>query len=82
MKYILFLMFVFLVCGTPKQEKSEPISEPTVAKEQYMNISVKDFGDIQIRLHAKEAPNNVANMIKLANAGFFNGLTFHRISLI
>jgi len=36
-------------------------------------------GPIAVDLLFKEAPNTVANFIDLANKGFYNGLTFHRI---
>ena len=38
-----------------------------------------DKGNIVITLFDKEAPNTVANFEKLANEGFYNGLTFHRV---
>ena len=36
-------------------------------------------GNIELVLYDKEAPNTVANFEKLANSGFYNGLTFHRV---
>jgi peptidyl-prolyl cis-trans isomerase B (cyclophilin B) len=36
-------------------------------------------GSIEIDLFADEAPNTVANFEKLANAGFYDGTTFHRV---
>lgn len=38
-----------------------------------------DKGNIEITLFDKEAPKTVANFEKLANQGFYNGLTFHRV---
>ena len=32
-----------------------------------------------IDFYDKDAPNTVANFIKLANEGFYDGLTFHRV---
>jgi peptidyl-prolyl cis-trans isomerase B (cyclophilin B) len=40
---------------------------------------VKDYGEVKIELYPDKAPNTVANFIRLANRGFYNGLTFHRI---
>lgn len=34
---------------------------------------------ILIEFYPEEAPNTVANFEKLANEGFYNGLTFHRV---
>lgn len=42
-------------------------------------ISVKDYGDITVELDAKTAPITVENFVKLAEEGFYDGLTFHRI---
>ena len=38
-----------------------------------------DKGNIELTLFENEAPNTVANFEKLANTGFYNGLTFHRV---
>ncbi|MBN1395591.1 MAG: peptidylprolyl isomerase [Pirellulales bacterium] len=36
-------------------------------------------GDILLELFENEAPNTVANFISLVEAGFYDGLTFHRV---
>ena len=36
-------------------------------------------GDIEIELYADKAPKTVSNFIYLAQNGFYNGLTFHRV---
>ena len=36
-------------------------------------------GRIVIELYAQEAPKTVANFVKLAKDGFYNGLIFHRV---
>jgi peptidyl-prolyl cis-trans isomerase B (cyclophilin B) len=38
-----------------------------------------DKGNMVVELFEKEAPNTVANFVKLINDGFYNGLTFHRV---
>lgn len=38
-----------------------------------------DFGKILIKFYAKEAPQHMANFIKLAKEGFYDGCTFHRV---
>lgn len=43
------------------------------------SIKVKDFGTITVELNPDMAPQTVANFISLAESGFYNGLTFHRI---
>lgn len=42
-------------------------------------ISFANGEQIIIELFANEAPGTVENFEKLANSGFYNGLTFHRV---
>ena len=42
-------------------------------------IEVQDYGTIKVELYPDMAPNTVANFIALANNGFYDNLTFHRI---
>ena len=36
-------------------------------------------GVMKAELYEKEVPNTVANFVKLAKSGFYNGLRFHRV---
>jgi peptidyl-prolyl cis-trans isomerase B (cyclophilin B) len=36
-------------------------------------------GDMKVEFYHNDAPNTVANFIKLSESGFYNGLTFHRV---
>ncbi len=36
-------------------------------------------GTMKIELYEKETPNTVANFVKLAKSGFYDGLRFHRV---
>jgi peptidyl-prolyl cis-trans isomerase B (cyclophilin B) len=38
-----------------------------------------DKGDMTVQFYDKDAPNTVANFLKLAKEGFYNGVTFHRV---
>lgn len=42
-------------------------------------MEVEGYGTIKIELYPDIAPNTVTNFIRLANRGFYNGLTFHRV---
>ena len=42
-------------------------------------IEVENYGTMKVELYTEKAPNTVKNFIALANNGFYNGLTFHRI---
>lgn len=36
-------------------------------------------GDMTVAFYENDAPNTVANFVKLAKQGFYDGLTFHRV---
>ncbi|WP_334309106.1 peptidylprolyl isomerase [Zhenhengia yiwuensis] len=42
-------------------------------------MSIKDYGTVTLELYPEKAPNTVNNFVTLANSGFYDGLTFHRI---
>lgn len=45
----------------------------------HARMTVKNYGTIDLELNADEAPLTVTNFVMLAQKGFYNGLTFHRI---
>lgn len=42
-------------------------------------IEINKFGTVEVELYKDAAPLTVENFVKLANKGFYNGLTFHRV---
>ena len=42
-------------------------------------IEIKEYGTIEVVLDREHAPISVDNFVKLAEKGFYNGLTFHRV---
>ncbi|MBR4212095.1 MAG: peptidylprolyl isomerase [Oscillibacter sp.] len=46
---------------------------------EYADILVQDYGTITVELDPAAAPITVKNFVDLAQSGFYNGLTFHRI---
>lgn len=42
-------------------------------------IKLSDGSQIVLELYPAAAPNTVANFVELANSGYYNGLTFHRV---
>ena len=42
-------------------------------------MEVENYGTVKIELYPDFAPETVANFITLANRGFYDGLTFHRV---
>ena len=45
----------------------------------YADIAVENYGTITVELDGDTAPITVANFVALAEDGFYDGLTFHRI---
>lgn len=48
-------------------------------KKPVATMTLEGGDQITIYLYPDQAPNTVANFISLANAGFYDGLTFHRV---
>ena len=44
-----------------------------------VTMEIEGIGTMKLELYPDQAPNTVANFITLANRGFYDGLTFHRI---
>lgn len=61
------IALLFCSCG------SKDVSDYTA------EIVIKDYGTITVHLDGDTAPITVSNFVKLANEGFYDGLTFHRI---
>ena len=57
------------------QKKEEEAS----AGDYTAEIAVKDYGTITVELDGDAAPETVKNFVSLAESGFYDGLTFHRI---
>ncbi len=45
----------------------------------YADIKIDNYGTITVKLDQSAAPITAANFVSLANEGFYDGLTFHRI---
>lgn len=62
-----------------KEFKAGISIDTTGHKLHNVEITVKDYGIITLTLDETLAPITVQNFLKLANEGFYDGLTFHRI---
>lgn len=76
---------IIAAIGCTKNESSTEVKESKddVSVENgdlpIATIVVKGYGTIKAELYPSKASNTVNNFISLANSGFYNGLTFHRI---
>lgn len=68
---------ILIVNSIPKYVDNGEIVDKTVT--HHASIVIKDYGTLHVELYGNEAPETVENFVKLANDGFYDGLTFHRI---
>ncbi len=72
-------------CAYPKSilGSDNPTEESTANNSfkatHHAAIEVEGYGTIHLELYGEEAPETVGNFVMLAQKGFYNGLTFHRI---
>ena len=87
---LMTLSLILLVgCGGGSSEEAETAdtSQPEAAELisadpigiHHAEIEIKDYGTVSVELDGDTAPITVQNFMDLANAGFYDGLTFHRI---
>ncbi|WP_418791939.1 peptidylprolyl isomerase [Phosphitispora sp. TUW77] len=89
--FIIIIMVMFLAAAgcAGNREKSSVTSQgsqieqqaafdESVLKGKKVGIIETKYGKIYIELFQDEAPGTVENFKKLAEQGFYNGLTFHR----
>ena len=86
------LIFVFM---NPKESTSDQVDENMNQTDEntdqaaddhadlsgncYADIEIQDYGTITVQLDQASAPITTENFINLAESGFYDGLTFHRI---
>ncbi|RHR28763.1 peptidylprolyl isomerase [Clostridium sp. AF19-22AC] len=84
------MLAAFSLAGCQSKTEQEPEEQAQQSREDQSNadllsgkhhaeITVKDYGTIKVELDADTAPVTVTNFVDLANDGFYDGLTFHRI---
>ena len=66
-------------CGAKKETGAVSGAEAEEATTYIADIEIADYGTITVELDGKAAPATVKNFVKLAEEGFYDGLTFHRI---
>lgn len=72
---IMAICFVFCACGS---EETNVNPDETVPGER-VKFTMENGGSFIIELYPHYAPETVNNFKKLVSAGFYDGLTFHRI---
>ena len=82
-KLMIVCMIVFGVLACKGQENDQVKSqEPQSTKEsKEMTVAVMEtnMGVIELELFADQTPKTVENFVGLADSGYYNGVTFHRV---
>ncbi len=80
-KRLLILALAALLClsGCGKKAPAETDAASDDGTVYYAEINIRDYGTITVKLDHAAAPKTVDNFVSLAQSGFYDGLTFHRI---
>lgn len=71
--------------NAPTTEEAEQTEQAPASDDPYatgihhVRINVEGYGTIEASLNANVAPVTVSNFCRLAEEGFYDGLTFHRV---
>nr|WP_306983474.1 peptidylprolyl isomerase [Alkalicoccobacillus murimartini] len=78
-------LFVLSGCGTSDIEPEDttsgedPVSEEPSGETVTVNMTMDNGGEVVMELYPDIAPKTVDNFVSLAEDGFYDGLTFHRV---
>ncbi len=87
---LMILSLIMLAgCGSESSEQEQPetsdASQTETAEKadpigiHHATIEIENYGTVELELDGDTAPITVQNFMDLANEGFYDGLTFHRI---
>ncbi len=79
---VIAIVGIFSGCTNESETSDDNFMSPysnDFGDKTYAIIEIEGYGEISLELYADEAPITVANFVKLANSGFYNGLIFHRV---
>lgn len=83
MKKIIKLTFAFILSmsliGCSSSSQKDDDDENLLTGNYQVEIEVENYGTIYAEIDADTAPITVTNFVELANDGFYDGLTFHRV---
>lgn len=70
---LIVLAIIITLCVGYYKKATHEVKNPIAT------LEIKDYGTIKIELYPDKAENTVRNFIALANNGFYDNLTFHRV---
>lgn len=88
-KLLLIALGAFLLIGCRSSQPKEEVKDDSKEEEKKEDVNMetnpvativfKDLGEMKFELMVNEAPQSVFNFTELANSGFYDGLTMHRV---
>ena len=80
---VVVIIIGFLIITNPKTDNQitmEQIATSTPADSTSQTVTITtNLGEIKFKTYEADAPKTVANFIKLAEQGFYDGVIFHRV---
>jgi len=80
---MIMCMIIFGVLACKGQENDQVTSKETQTKKESKEMTVAimktNMGVIELQLFADQTPKTVENFVGLADSGYYNGVTFHRV---
>ncbi len=70
---VLLVIMALAVTGCGRKSPYADVPNPVAT------ITLEDGRQMRFELYVQKAPNTVANFVKLANSGFYDGLPFYRV---
>lgn len=70
------IMLLTIIAGCVKYESPNAVYRTGI---HHAEIVIKDYGTISLELDGDTAPITVTNFLNLAESGYYDGTTFHRI---
>ncbi|MBS1112110.1 MAG: ppiB [Nitrospirae bacterium] len=77
--FTMFLMALFVVSANAEPVSKKFTKEEIKKMSETKAVIETKFGNIELRFFPEVAPNHANNFIDLAQKGFYNGTTFHRV---
>jgi peptidyl-prolyl cis-trans isomerase B (cyclophilin B) len=78
---VALMMFLLTGCGGSGSDAADTYTPAALDADAtyYADIDIADYGIITVQLDQEAAPVTCANFVELAESGFYDSLTFHRI---
>jgi len=76
---VLCVLFKDKLFGTNTSDTASVAPVEFTGTNPMATLTMEDGSVIKMELYPAKAPNTVANFVTLANDGFYDGLTFHRV---